>query len=416
MKKIWIIAPFIEIENIKNRNRFQYIANEISKEKNCEVHLFTSDYIHLEKRYCNEKIKNDYLYNVHLIHEIGYKKNISIRRAISHVSFALNLRKKVKELEKPDLIYCAYPMMTSAFFMEKYAERNRVPFILDIQDTWPESISAGINTDNYIVKMLMYPFILYANAIYRKADLIIGVSETYAERGRVKNCKSKEFISVYIGAEGNKFDNVVVKNLKKLKNEIWITYIGTLSHSYDIMTAIKAFDLLKENSNIKLQILGDGPELKILKEEAKNLKLLDKTIFFRGMLPYEEMISYLKNSDVALNAIKSSSLGTITNKFGDYVSAGLPILNCCSSQEVLNLIQSKKLGLNYISKNPESLKEKILEILKAKEKLGEYSENCKKFAKEKFDRKESYKIIFWKIKEKLLEENRIIGEENLNED
>lgn len=405
MKKIWVIAPFTEINTLKNRDRFQYISNELSKNKNYEIHLFTSDYIHLEKKYCDEEVKNKYAYKVHLIHEIGYKKNISIKRAISHISFALNLRKKIKDLEKPDLIYCAYPMMTSAFFMENYVKKNKIPFILDIQDTWPESISAGINTDNYIVKILMYPFTLYANAIYRKADLIIGVSETYAERGRVKKCKSKEFISVYIGAEGNKFDNIVVKDLKKSKNEIWITYIGTLSHSYDIMTAIKAFDLLKENLNIKLQILGEGPELENLKKEAKNLKLLDKTIFFRGMLPYEEMISYLKNSDVALNAIKSSSLGTITNKFGDYVSAGLPILNCCSSQEVLNLIQSKKLGLNYISKNPESLKEKILEILKAKEKLGEYSENCKKFAKEKFDRKESYKIIFGKIK-KILGENK----------
>lgn len=403
MKKIWVIAPFTEINTLKNRDRFQYIANELSK--NYETHLFTSDFIHIEKKYCNKEVKNKYSYNVHLIHEIGYKKNISIRRAISHISFALNLRKKIKELEKPDLIYCAYPMMTSAFFMENYAKKNKIPFILDIQDTWPESISAGINTDNYIVKLLMYPFTLYANAIYRKADLIIGVSETYVERGRVKNCKSKEFISVYIGAEGNKFDNIVVKDLKGSKDEMWITYIGTLSHSYDIMTAIKAFDLLKENSNIKLQILGEGPELEILKEEAKNLKLLDKTIFFRGMLPYEEMISYLKNSDVALNAIKGKALQTITNKFGDYVSAGLPILNCCSSQEVLNLIQSKKLGLNYISKNPESLKEKILEILKAKEKLGEYSENCKKFAKEKFDRKESYKIIFGKIK-KILGENK----------
>lgn len=403
MKKIWVIAPFTEINTLKNRDRFQYIANELSK--NYETHLFTSDFIHIEKKYCNKEVKNKYSYNVHLIHEIGYKKNISIRRAISHISFALNLRKKIKELEKPDLIYCAYPMMTSAFFMENYAKKNKIPFILDIQDTWPESISAGINTDNYIVKLLMYPFTLYANAIYRKADLIIGVSETYVERGRVKNCKSKEFISVYIGAEGNKFDNIVVKDLKGSKDEMWITYIGTLSHSYDIMTAIKAFDLLKENSNIKLQILGEGPELEILKEEAKNLKLLDKTIFFRGMLPYEEMISYLKNSDVALNAIKGKALQTITNKFGDYVSAGLPILNCCSSQEVLNLIQSKKLGLNYISKNPESLKEKILEILKTKEKLGEYSENCKKFAKEKFDRKESYKIIFGKIK-KILGENK----------
>ncbi len=400
-KEIWIVAPFTEIESLSARNRFQYLASKLVL--NYDVTLFTTDFVHMKDCYYDYELERMYSYKVRLIHEIGYKKNISIRRAISHVSFALNLKKKIKELKKPDLIYCAYPMMTSAFFMERYAKKYKIPFILDIQDTWPESISAGINTDNYIVKILMHPFTLYANTIYRNADLIIGVSETYAERGRVKNCKSKEFVSVYIGAEGNKFDNTIVKDLKKSKDEIWITYIGTLSYSYDIMTAIKAFDLLKENSNIKLQILGEGPELENLKKEAKSLKLLNKTIFFRGMLPYEEMINYLRNSDIALNAIKGKALQTITNKFGDYVSAGLPILNCCSSQEVINLIQNKKLGLNYISENPESLKEKILEILKTKEKLKEYSRNCKKFAKEKFDRKESYKIIFEKIKEKLLE-------------
>ncbi|MCF2625384.1 glycosyltransferase family 4 protein [Fusobacterium perfoetens] len=398
MKKIWVMAPFTEIENIKNRNRFQYIANELSK--NYEIHLFTSDFIHIKKEFCDKSVENKYSYNVHLIHETGYKKNISVKRAISHITFALNLKKKIKKMEKPDLIYCAYPMMTSAFFMGKYAEKNNIPFVLDIQDTWPESISAGINTDNYIVKILMYPFTLYANAIYRMADLMIGVSKTYVERGRVKNSKAKEFIPVYIGAEGNKFDNV---KFKKINDEIWITYIGTLSHSYDIMTAILAFDMLKENKNIKLYILGDGPEFLKLKDKAEELGLLDKTIFFKGMLPYEDMIDYLKNSDIALNAIRGKALQTITNKFGDYVSAGLPILNCCQSKEVLNLIENRKLGLNYIPENSESLKEKILEILKDKERLEEYSKNCKKFAEEKFDRKKSYKIIFEKIK-------KILGE------
>lgn len=400
LKKIWVIASFTEIENIKNRNRFQYISNELNK--NYETHLFTSDFIHIKKQFCDKSVENKYSYNVHLIHEIGYKKNISVKRAISHIFFVLNLKKKIKKMEKPDLIYCAYPIMTSAFFMGKYAKKNNIPFVLDIQDTWPESISAGIDTENYIIKILIYPFTLYANAIYRMADLIIGVSETYAERGRVKNSKAKEFISVYIGAEGNKFDNVKFKNLKQSNDEIWITYIGTLSHSYDIMTAILAFDMLKENKNIKLHILGDGPEFSKLKDKAEELGLLNKTIFFKGMLSYEDMIDYLKNSDIALNAIKGKALQTITNKFGDYVSAGLPILNCCQAKEVLNLIEKRKLGLNYIPENFESLKEKILEILKNKEKLEEYSKNCKKFAKEKFDRKESYKIIFEKIKNILL--------------
>ena len=62
----------------------------------------------------------------------------------------------------------------------------------------------------------------------------------------------------------------------------------------------------------------------------------------------------------------------------------------------------KELGINYIPGNTSSLKEAILFLLENKDKMVEFSKNSKKFADEKFDRKESYKIIFQKIKEILL--------------
>lgn len=397
MKKIWVIAPFTSVEKLGYRNRFQYIA-KILQDKNYEVHLFTSDYTHLKWKYKNESIAKNYPFKVHFIHETGYTSTISIKRAISHINFARNLKKEIKRQEKPDLIYCAYPMMTSAYFAGKFAQKKGIPFILDIQDTWPESIFAGINTNNIFVKICMFPFTVYANMIYRMANLIVGVSETYANRGKVRGGKAKEFISVYIGAEGNKFDEVKFKNLKENKDEVWITYIGTLSHSYDIGTAIEAFKLLEDNKNIKLYILGHGPDFCELKAKSEKLGLLGKTVFFEGFVPYEEMVNFLKNSDIALNAIKGKALQTITNKFGDYVSAGLPLLNSCQAKEVLNLVKDKKLGVNYIPGDRESLKNGILEILKDKNMLKQYSKNCKEFAQEKFDRRKSYKIILDKIK------------------
>lgn len=168
--------------------------------------LFTSDFIHLNRTFRNPDIKNKFSYCVNMIHESGYKKNISLKKVISHIEFAFNLKKEMKSQEKPDLIYCAYPMMTAAYFADRFAKKNNIPFILDIQDTWLESISAGINTDNLIVKICMFPFTIFANMIYRMADVIIGVSETYVNRGKVGYGKAKDFIPVYIGAEGNKFD------------------------------------------------------------------------------------------------------------------------------------------------------------------------------------------------------------------
>jgi len=400
MKKIWIIAPFSGIEVVGTRNRFQYIANMLHK-LGSDVILFTSDFSHRRKMHISKNIAEQYPYKVQIVHEPGYKKNVSIKRVISHIKFSNNLRKLIKRMEKPDLIYMAYPTMSAAYVSGKYAERNSIPFIIDVQDIWPESISSAINTEKIIVKILMWPFTKFANKIYKKADIIFGVSKTYVERANISGTKCKEFIPVYIGSELEKFDNVKHNKdgIYKKKGDIWITYIGTLSHSYDIDTAIKAFAELKKYKNIKLNILGAGPDEDKLKKLAKKLNVYNKNVYFYGYLKYEKMVTFLKKSDIALNAIKGKAKQTITNKLGDYLSAGLPILNSCQQIEVVELINKNKLGINYCPGKISSLKNAIIEMIEDNEKLKDYSKNSRLFAEKYFDRKESYKVIVNKIRE-----------------
>ena len=207
--------------------------------------------------------------------------------------------------------------------------------------------------------------------------------------------RKKLYIMLLKNKKIQKLDKIIILNgcqrgcRKSLKNKNII----------NVQEYIINNDLKDINSNIKLYILGDGPDFNILKNKAEELGLLNKTVYLKGFLPYEKMITYLKSADIALNSIKGKALQTITNKFGDYVSAGLPLLNCCQSNEIITLIEEKKLGLNYTPGNIESFKEKLFKMLSDKNKMKNYSENCKKFAEEKFDRKESYRIIEKKIEE-----------------
>lgn len=402
MKKIWIIAPFSGIEIVGVRNRFQYIANMLHNE-GMDVTLFTSDFSHKNKKHISKNIAKQYPYKVQIIHEPGYTKHVSIRRAISHIKFSSNLRKLIKKMEKPDLIYAAYPTMSASYISGKYAKRNKIPFIIDVQDTWPESISSAIDTEKIIVKMLMWPFTKFANKIYKMADLVFGVSKTYAERANVLGTKCKEFIPVYIGAELEKFDSAKRNGseIYKKEDEIWITYVGTLSYSYDIDTAIKAFSELNKFKNIKLNILGTGPDEDKLIRLAKELNVYNKNVYFYGYMKYENMIDFLKKSDIALNAIKRKAKQTITNKLGDYVSAGLPILNSCQEKEVIELIYKNNLGLNYCPGDVCSLKSAILEMIGDKKRMVKFTNNSRVLAEKYFDRKKSYKVIVNKIKELL---------------
>lgn len=413
MRKIWVVAPFSGISSISNRNRFQYLAN-ILYEVGLDVTLFTSDFSHGRKVHVSNNVPPKCPYPIRLIHEPGYKKNVSIKRALSHCIFGINLNKEINKMEKPDLIYSSYPTMSAAHVAGQYAKKNNIPFVIDVQDTWPESISAAFDTEKTLVKLFMLPFTSIANKIYRMADLVFGVSETYARRAKVKGSKCKEFIPVYIGAEFERFNSVNADEygITKDADDTWITYIGSLSHSYDISTAIEAFAKLKGYKNIKLNILGTGPDEKNLIKLAKDLKVYNSNVYFFGFVQYEKMVAVLKKSDIALNALAAGSKGTITNKFGDYVSAGLPILNSCKEREVIDLINNRGLGVNYQAGSESSLKNAILSMLEDKNRMGIYSGNSRFFAEQCFNRKESYRVIVDKIKNFLFQ--RKAGEENEN--
>ena len=116
-------------------------------------------------------------------------------------------------------------------------------------------------------------------------------------------------------------------------------------------------------------------------------------------MKYENMVVFLKKSDIALNALTKGSKGTITNKLGDYISAGLPILNSCQENEVIELINKNNLGLNYYPGDVFALKSAITKMIEDKKRIEECSKNSRLLAEKYFNRKESYKVIVNKIRE-----------------
>jgi glycosyltransferase involved in cell wall biosynthesis len=284
--------------------------------------------------------------------------------------------------------------MEAAFIAGRYAKLNDIYFILDVQDIWPESIKCAINLPEKLVDFLIYPFTLFANRIYNMADYIIGVSKTYVDRARKSNKNPKKYLTVYIGTDLEYFDRC--KNnfhIEKPKKEFWITYIGTLGYSYDIKTYIKVIGKLNRAgfNNIKLVIIGKGPFEQTLKKYAKDLKA---EIVFMGYIMYDEMVSYLVKSDIAANAINKKAKQSITNKIGDYLAAGLPILNSSRNKEFMKMVVDYELGFNYIPGNCKELENYVKVLYNDRNKRLQFGKNARKLAEKYFDRRDSYKKIY----------------------
>lgn len=393
MKKVLMIAPFTILPGENGFNRFSYLAEKLSQ-RGHDVTLITSRFRHGDK-INRAEIAESLPYQLVLIDEPGYNKNMGIKRIVSHTIFEVNLYRYLATNKlKYDVLYAAYPLIGAAYIAGINAKKMKKPFIIDVQDVWPEAVKVAIRLPEFIVDFAILPFTMYANRIYKLADHVIAVSDTYLNRVKSVHPHASSYLSVYIGTDLGYFDKCSeTSSLAKAAGEFWVIYIGTLSYSYDIKTVIKAVALLNSrgHKNIRFKVLGTGPMLKSLKLYAVQE---NSPTDFLGMQSYQRMVQYLKNSDVAVNAIVARSYGSITNKIGDFLAAGLPILNSCLNEEFYTLVNEYNLGINYSPGDYERLAQLILFEMANPASRKEQGSRSRQIAQQFFDRQESYQPIY----------------------
>lgn len=394
MKDILLITNYWHFEEEKASSRYLTLANMIT-ESGLKLEIITSTFYHATKsqRDFDAYFLSSFPYKVTLINEPGYYKNVSLKRIISHRVFAKNVLEYVNKRKKPDIIYCVVPSLDVADLITAYANKNNIKVIIDIQDLWPEAYKMAINIP-FISDLIFFPMKLKANRIYSAANDIVAVSQSYISRALEVNKKNIDGHSVYLGIELHNFDKYasVADYTIKPKNEIWIVYIGTLGHSYDLISVIDAIDLLKNKGyqNLKFIVIGDGPRRQEFEAHAKQKNINYK---FTGKLRYSDMVKLLSICDLAVNPITKNSAASIINKHADYVAAGLPIINTQESNEFRVLLEEYEAGLNCENGNIVDLANKISRLIDDKELRNTMGNNSRKLAEVRFDRLKTYERI-----------------------
>lgn len=380
---VLIIAEFCEDFSATDNSRFLYLANLLS-DKN-DVELVTSSFHHTSKSF-RRKPNKEWPFKINFIEELGYPRNICLKRFLSHYIWGRNLIHFLNNRKKPDVIYCAVPSLTGAFLAAAYCKRNGIRFIIDIQDLWPEAFRIALNIP-IISSLLFFPFKLIANSIYSKADDICAVSETYVNRALSVNKKCKQGLTVYLGTDLDVFDTYSCKTpiIDKARDEIWMTYAGTLGASYDLPLAFEAMKNI-ESDCFKFIVIGNGPQESEFKEAAKGLNVV-----FLGWMPYDQVCSILAVSDMVINPIVGDSVASIINKHADYSACGKPVINTQNSEEYRNLVDKYNMGINCDTS--QDVSEAITFLINNPEIRQTMGRNARVCAEERFNRKTTYLSI-----------------------
>ncbi|HGO7208360.1 TPA: glycosyltransferase [Neisseria meningitidis] len=370
---ITIVAPYCSLPSEPYFNRFWYLAERLSQSH--DVLLITSRFRHYDKsfrRHEDAEAASQGRLKVMLLEESGYGKNVSLERVASHYRFVKNFEQWLKNCRpgEQDIVYSAYPLIATNLLLGKHKARLGYKLIVDVQDVWPESFSSVVPFLKKVPHKLL-PFASRANRAYRCADALVAVSQTYLDRAKEAN-PNVPGEAVYIGT-----DFAAIAPPPRFRSKtVRLFYLGTLSYSYDVETVCKGVrKLLDDGENVELHVMGGGPDLEKLKQYE------NRAIKFYGYLPYSEMMSIAKACDIAVNAIHSHAMQSVTNKLSDYMALQKPILNSQTNAEVLDLMNLLP-HENYRSGDVDSFVQAAKDILKRKNDPVQSDEIVRRFRRD----------------------------------
>ena len=140
------------------------------------------------------------------------------------------------------------------------------------------------------------------------------------------------------------------------KNLIAIGRLDKVKGFADLITIME--NLVNKDSEIKLNIFGDGPEKENLQELIKE-KHLEKNIKLWGFKKYTFIKDYLKNSSLYLMTSFEESFGLVVIEAMSY---GIPCIAFDSAKGILDVINENN-GYLISDRNLEEYSSKILKYL-----------------------------------------------------
>lgn len=385
---IVIVSEFCEDFSKSDNDRFFYLAKMLAVENRVEI--ITSSFRHTTKSQRHEPAEN-WDFKITFVDEPGYPRNVCLKRFQSHRVWGKNLVRYLKNREqKPDVIYCAVPSLSGPNLVARYCEKEKIRFVIDVQDLWPEAFQMIFNVP-VISNIIFKPFKLLADGIYKRADAICAVSDTYCKRAARVNKKVKKTTTVFLGTELATFDRYAAENpiLEKKDGEVWLAYCGTLGSSYDLTCVIDALAKLTD-SQIRFIVMGDGPRKEEFEEYAKEKKV---NATFVGRLQYDAMCSLLCACDITVNPITHMAAQSIINKHADYAASGLSVISTQESDEYRKLVEDYQMGFNCENNDADDLSEKIALLIENPELRKRMGVNARRCAEERFDRSYSYRFL-----------------------
>lgn len=238
---------------------------------------------------------------------------------------------------------------------------KRAPVVFWALDLWPETLSA--------VGVVRSPVALSAvgqmvGFIYNRCALVLGQSRGFL--GSIaKYCADADKIRYFPSWAEDVFSQSNIEPAPEIPVQdgvFNVMFAGNVGESQDFPAILEAAECLKQETNIRWLVVGDGRMMGWLRSEISRRDLKDRVILL-GRFGVERMPSFYAHADALLVSLRRDPVFalTIPGKVQSYLMAGVPLLGMLDG-EGASVIREANAGLVCPAGDGGGLAKAILEL------------------------------------------------------
>lgn len=302
------------------------------------------------------------------------KIDLSLKNVLRFYFKVYFISRKLNRLQGFDLIHHILPFYIGKSF-NLFAPSSRKKFLLGPIQSPLTYLDKDLTTKSArgFEKSKIHPLRVLENSLIflfkpllhflslqtlKRADKIIVVN-TYTRNLLLTMGVIPEKIQVIpVGIDTSKFDFVPFSEKRDDVTEL-IT-VGILLKRKGVELIIKALgEILKTNKNVRLRIVGDGPQMGYLREETKRYNLT-KNVIFQGFIPNQKISKFYQKAHIFVSMSRAESWGQM---YLEAMASGLPIVatkNVGSNE----IVKDGEVGYLVEQEDYQQLAEKVIYLIK----------------------------------------------------
>ena len=285
----------------------------------------------------------------------------AIKRVFNYLSFAIStFFIGLTKTRGIDVIYSYHPPLTTSLSAFLLGLCKRVPFVIDVQDLWPDTLFATGMLKN---KKALFVVGKVCDFIYKRAAKVVVLSPGFKSRIVSRGVPKDKVEIIYNWCNEPALNDFDESSVKLPDNgNLNLVFAGNLGYAQGLPTIVNAAEIL-QNNDIKVNVilLGDGVAKSMAIEDSEVRSL--KNMYFIPRVPMQQVGGILAKADMLLVHLTNNELFEITvpSRTQAYLAMAKPIIMGVSG-DAADLITKSDSGVTCEPDNPISLAEAITNL------------------------------------------------------